>query len=190
MTDPRRLRFSAIYRDHVAAISGYALRRVGPEDAADVVTETFIVAWTRLESVPDQPADRLWLYATARRVLANERRGRRRRDALVQRLADEFRTALAVTRAPSEDALVAAAAFGRLAARDREVLGLAGWEGLGPAEMAEVLGCSTNAARLSLHRARRRYDQLLTEAGMPSGRPVPASGRIPVPGDLRVGWAR
>jgi RNA polymerase sigma factor (sigma-70 family) len=190
MTDPRRLRFSALYREHVAAVSGYALRRVGPDDAADVVTETFIVVWNRLESVPDHPADRLWLYATARRVLANERRARQRRDALVQRLADEFRTALAVTRAPSEDALVAADAFGRLGARDREVLGLAGWEGLSAAEMAEVLGCSINAARLSLHRARRRYDHLLAEAGLPSGRPVPEPERTPAAGDLRVGWAR
>ena len=85
MTDalPRDLgeqRFARLYRDHARGILGYALRRCpDPEDAADVVAETFLAAWRRLPEVPIGEEARLWLYGTARLVLANQRRGERRR---------------------------------------------------------------------------------------------------------------
>jgi RNA polymerase sigma-70 factor (ECF subfamily) len=57
------------------------------------------------------------------------------------------------------------------------VLLLAEWEGLSPAEIANVLGCLTVTARGKLHRARRRfqavYEELLAAGG--SGRPRPAA---------------
>jgi RNA polymerase sigma-70 factor (ECF subfamily) len=49
-----------------------------------------------------------------------------------------------------------AAAFARLKGGDRELLALAVWEELDAGEIATVLGCSRNAARIRLHRARRR----------------------------------
>ena len=153
-----------------------------------MVTETFIVAWTRLESVPDRPADRLW-SGTPRPgecwPTSAGAAGARRPGAAAGRRVPHRPGG---TRAPPRTRLVAAAAFGRLAARDREVLSLAGWRAWARPRWPRCCGCSTNAARLSLHRARRRYDQLLTEARTPSGRSVPASGRIPAPGELRVGW--
>jgi RNA polymerase sigma-70 factor (ECF subfamily) len=45
---------------------------------------------------------------------------------------------------------------------DQEILRLAAWEDLGPAEIAIVLGCSANAAALRLSRARKRLRDLLT----------------------------
>ena len=76
-------RFRHVYAEHFDRVLGYALRRVArPEDAADVVSETFLVAWRRLGDVPEEPRTRLWLYGVARRVLANQRRGDRRRTAL------------------------------------------------------------------------------------------------------------
>ena len=53
---------------------------------ADVLAETFLAAWRRLDQVPPAGEDRLWLYGTARRVLANHHRGQRRRLALADRL--------------------------------------------------------------------------------------------------------
>ena len=50
-----------------------------------------------------------------------------------------------------------AAALRRLGDADREILTLAGWEGLDAGQIAVVLGCSRNAARIRLHRARRRF---------------------------------
>jgi DNA-directed RNA polymerase specialized sigma24 family protein len=68
-----QVHFGRLYREHGRAILAYALRRVGdPEDAADVVAETFLIAWRRLGDVPAGDRARLWLYAVARRVVANQ----------------------------------------------------------------------------------------------------------------------
>ena len=69
---------ASIYRRHSAAVLAYALRRCAPDDAADVASETFVVAWRRIADIPDEPAVRPWLFGVARRVLANQRRGIRR----------------------------------------------------------------------------------------------------------------
>jgi DNA-directed RNA polymerase specialized sigma24 family protein len=75
-TNERRHRFEELYAAHHASLLGYALRRTAnTDDAADVLAETFLAAWRRLDDVPPGPQARLWLYGTARRVLANQRRG-------------------------------------------------------------------------------------------------------------------
>jgi RNA polymerase sigma factor (sigma-70 family) len=154
--DARRRRFEALYAEHQAAVLGYVLRRTDSTyDAADVIAETFLVAWRRLDGVPTGATARLWLYGVARRVLANHRRGERRRT----QLADRLRGDLAGRHAPearSGELAELAAVFRLLADGDREVLALEAWEGLGAGEIAAVLGCSRNAARIRLHRARRR----------------------------------
>ena len=43
-------RFDALYDAHFRDLLAFALRRVErPDDAADVVAETFLVAWRRLD---------------------------------------------------------------------------------------------------------------------------------------------
>jgi hypothetical protein len=55
-SEERRRRFEAVYDAHRSAILGYALRRTGsPDDAADVIAETFLTAWRRLDDVPSEP---------------------------------------------------------------------------------------------------------------------------------------
>src|ERR1700748_523134 len=83
----RQRRFEAVYQEHHGPILGYVLRRTGhPDDAADVIGEVFLTAWRRLDDVPPGDQAKLWLYGVARRVLANHRRGQRRRSALTERL--------------------------------------------------------------------------------------------------------
>ena len=159
----RRDRFRAIYEANYHLILGYALRRCSdPEDAADVVAETFLVAWRRLDDLRRDEA-RLWLYGVARRVLANQRRGEHRRRQLGERLRAELRSVatppvLAGRESQREEV---AAALASLSDRDREVITLAAWEGLEGGDLAQVLGCSTNAAKTRLHRARRRLARRL-----------------------------
>src|SRR5271165_120248 len=87
----RRHRFEEPYAAHRVPVLGYALRRTdNTDDAADVLAETFLTAWRRLDDVPAGDQTRLWLYGTARRVLANYRRGERRRLALADRLKAEL----------------------------------------------------------------------------------------------------
>jgi RNA polymerase sigma factor (sigma-70 family) len=156
-TDERQRRFEEVYVAHRGAILGYVLRRTGnPDDAADVIAETFLTAWRRLEEIPRDAGARLWLYGVARRVLANHHRGQRRRSALAGRL----RADLAVSYQPPEfdgEQAQIAEAFRHLPAAERELLTLSAWEGLDYGQIAVVLGCSRNAVRIRLFRARKRF---------------------------------
>jgi RNA polymerase sigma factor (sigma-70 family) len=169
----RRRRFEVLYAEHHARVLGYVLRRIdGPDEAADALAETFLIAWRRLGEVPDGERSRLWLYAVARRVLANHRRGLRRRSQLADRLREELSTRMLVEE-PAGGSTELAAAFGLLSEEDRELLRLQGWEGLDAGEIAVVLGCSRNAARIRLHRARRRLQAVLEAAPLSDGSAPP-----------------
>lgn len=151
-----RARFEALYAASQKAIFGYVLRRVDrPEDGADVIAETFLVAWRRLDEVPEGEEARLWLYGVARRALANQRRGEQRRTALAERLRAELATASAAYESESRLSEIVDA-LARLREGERELLRLEGWEGLNSEQIATVLGISPNAVRIRLHRARKR----------------------------------
>jgi RNA polymerase sigma-70 factor (ECF subfamily) len=119
----------------------------------------FLTAWRRLDELPGGDAARVWLYATARRVIANQRRSNRRRKALEERLAVEA----SVPRPLDPEETLVHEALRRLGSADREVLLLAEWEGLSPAQIASVLGCLPVTARGRLHRARRRFRTVFEE---------------------------
>jgi RNA polymerase sigma-70 factor (ECF subfamily) len=155
-------RFSRLYRDNARALLGYALRRTaGPDNAADVVAETFLVAWRRLDQVPLGEGARPWLFGAARNVLANQARGARRRDRLTERLREDLERELPAHRSGAPNPFVEALA--ELGESDRELLTLIGWEELTPTEAAQALGISPVVARTRLHRARRRLRARLAE---------------------------
>jgi RNA polymerase sigma-70 factor (ECF subfamily) len=141
---------------HTAAVLAYALRRTTREDAADVVAETFLVAWRRLDDVDERTA-LPWLYAVARRVLLGQQRVARRQQAIAERVAAGLPEAME-TPLGSPRVLAALAA---LSESEREVLMLAAWEELSSGEAARVLGCSATAYRIRLHRARKRLRERL-----------------------------
>lgn len=159
-----QVHFSRLYREQGRALLAYALRRVADrEDAADVVAETFLIAWRRLGEVPPGAEARLWLYAVARRVIANLQRTERRRTRLGQRLAESLRTELETHPASAGEAAEVLRAMAGLSDGDRELLLLVSWEELSPGEASKVLGISSLAARSRLHRARRRLRALLDD---------------------------
>ncbi|MER6946574.1 sigma-70 family RNA polymerase sigma factor [Nonomuraea sp. NPDC000554] len=164
-----RHRFETMYRQTYEQILGYAMRRCSsPEDAADVVAETYVIAWRRIAELPHGEAGRLWLYGVARRTLSNHRRGERRRATRHVELTSEVEVLYAP---PSLQTGTdeAGEAMEMLSDDDRELLALAFWEELDPGEIAAVLGCSRNAARIRLHRARKRFAKALekTRRSMP-----------------------
>lgn len=154
----RETRFLRLCEAHTAAVFAYALRRASREDAADVVAETFLVLWRRLDDVVEASA-LPWLYAVARRVLLAQRRATRRQHAIAERVAG---TAPYFTEAsPGSSRLLEALAG--LAEKEREVLMLAAWEELPSSDAARVLGCSATAYRIRLHRARRQLRERLEQ---------------------------
>jgi RNA polymerase sigma factor (sigma-70 family) len=164
--DERAAAFGRIYDAHYAAIAAYARRRLDPLDAEDLVAETFLVTWRRLADVPAGNEALPWLYGVARRILSQRRRGARRWDRLVTRIASLRRPEDEIAMPPEDpdgrDAVLGALAG--LRPQDQELLRLAEWEELGHAELASVLGCSTNAVAIRLHRAHRRFRQALEAA--------------------------
>jgi RNA polymerase sigma factor (sigma-70 family) len=159
--DPQQ-RFTLLYQRHYGAVMRYAARRTDPDTARDVVAETFLVAWRRLEAVPDGAAGaEPWLYAVARRVLANAERSRRRADRVTARLGHQRPvTAADPAEAVTERARVEQA-LRALPEADREALRLVGWEELDLAGAALAMGCSRAAMAVRLHRARRRLARAL-----------------------------
>jgi RNA polymerase sigma factor (sigma-70 family) len=153
-------RFRALFEATFGAVRRYVGHRgVTGGRADDIVAETFVVAWRRLDDVPpDRPLP--WLLTVARNIWLNQRRGDRRYEALRQRLPLPVPVP-----APAEPVDLAAVrqALAALDAADREIICLVGWDGLSAAEVGEVLGCSPGAARGRLHRARQRLAANLAE---------------------------
>jgi RNA polymerase sigma-70 factor (ECF subfamily) len=151
--------------DHFRELVGYAVRRVGsPDDASDIVAETMLVAWRRIDEVPPGDRARLWLYGVARRVVANHRRGQLRRQQLSERLSQQV---VEVMPDPSDAADSIAAvrqALARLSDDDRELIMLTAWDGLDPREAAVVLDVPARTIRTRLHRARARLRRQLGDA--------------------------
>ena len=158
----RESEFNALYNAHYGAVRAFAWRRE-PALADDIVAETFLVAWRRLEDIPGE-APLPWLLAASRNVHLNMRRSQRRRR---QREALEAARVSAVEGSPAWQQLPEKEAriwdlLERLPERDREVLQLVAWEALDRAAIAQVLGCSKANVALRLFRARRRFRALLS----------------------------
>ncbi len=157
--------FEALFTRYHGPVRAYASRRA-PDDADDIVADVFAVAWRKREGVPDNALP--WLYAVAAREMLHTFRAHDRRDRLGLRLQA---TTLLVHPDPAEqiagrlDAQAPVTrALALLPERDAEVLRLWAWEHLEPAEIALVLGISSVASRVRLHRARRRLESILLTA--------------------------
>ena len=152
-------RYRRLFDEYHRDIYAYCRRRTDAQTAADCAAETFLVAWRRIDDVPGGDGSLPWLYGVARKTLANEFRGNRRRKRLRDNLrgltqgADPSPELVVVRRERDETVLQALAS---LRPRDREVLQLALWEELSHAAIAELLGCSTQAVTQRIYRATRK----------------------------------
>lgn len=177
MTDERRdtergAHFDRVAREVAPHVRSYALRRTDGDTAQDVLAETLLVLWRRLEDVPEG-AELPWCYAVARNCLANAERSARRQRGLVARIArlDPPRE----TAPPDAPDPTVHRALARLPADDRELVRLWAWEQLAPREIAVVLGVSANAVSVRLHRLRRRLAAELGTEG-PDGQETSGAG--------------
>lgn len=152
--DGRDSRFDEIINEVWDPLQRYLGRRLPAHQVDDVLSETLLVIWRRLDDVPTD-AVLPWSYSVARRCLANHRRSDNRRLALVRRLEQEP--------PPGDPADVDLDhALARLTDADRELLHLWAWEQLEPREMAVVVGLTPNAVSLRLTRAKKKLEKELT----------------------------
>ncbi|MFQ6148682.1 RNA polymerase sigma factor [Streptomyces seoulensis] len=158
-------RFTALYQEHHPAVDAYVRRRLDSRHGVDdVVAEVFLTAWRRLGDIPPR-AVLPWLYATARRSLANARRAEQRRLNLSEAVLRHSDHRVDDPADGVAGNLAVAEAFSALSEQDREVLRLVLWEELPARQAAKVLGCTTAAFHVRLHRARTRLRQHLVAAG-------------------------
>ena len=162
----RRSRLETIFSAHAAAVFAYARRRASRAEAEEVVSETFLVAWRRLDEVPEHSLP--WLLGVARRVLANRRRADTRRAALRSRLGSAEREITAGSEPAEPETSIVLAALAGLPPAEREAITLLAWDGLGPDEAAVVLDCSRAAFYVRVHRARQRLAERLGPSDEPS----------------------
>ncbi len=152
-------RFQTLFEHHHHEVYAYCRRRTDSATAADAAAETFLVAWRRLDDLPEGGASLGWLYGVARRVLANEFRRTKRSRSLFTRLLGDApvpgSTPEVVVVEREQDAEVHAA-LAQLRTDDQELLRLALWEEAPHAQIAAALGCSTQAVTQRIYRATRR----------------------------------
>jgi RNA polymerase sigma factor (sigma-70 family) len=155
-----------LYERHAPAVFRYLARRAGPPAAEDLLSEVFIAALSASSRVVahDSGSALPWLYGIGLNVLRRHFRQQQPAPGVTRDSGTDWDAV--------DDRLDARAERGRLRAAlavladsDRELLLLVGWEGLSQAEVATALGISQGAARVRLHRARKRALSALEKPG-------------------------
>ncbi|HXT93697.1 MAG TPA: sigma-70 family RNA polymerase sigma factor [Trebonia sp.] len=155
---------AAAYDKYAGDLYGYCrslLRE--PDDAADAVQDTFVIAASKLEGLRDRERLRAWLFAVARNECLHRLNSRRASSSLqdAPELADESAD-VGVAAERAETVALLRAAVGGLNVNERDVINQL-WHGLEVAEVATVLGVSRNYAYTLFSRAR---DQLEASVGV------------------------
>lgn len=174
-TADQEARFHSLFTRNYDDVLRYCLRRLPVSDANDAASEVFVVAWRRIAAAPAGLDARLWLYGIARNVVRNSQRSARRSLRLrtkVAGLAPEAVDGPERQVVQSDELRHALAALGRLAPKDQEVLRLRALERLEIDQIADVLGCSAEAARKRFERASKRLQSKV-------GSPAPTKPSLP-----------
>lgn len=166
---PKKTRFVDLLGSYEKEIHRYAFRMTGnPEDAADVLQETFLRAFKAFAKLPADANHRAWLYRIAHRQALNLFRSEKVRatepldDALAVGDANGHPDDLAETRRLAQ-------ALGHvirdLTVRQRSALLLNKYEGLPHREVAAILGCSEETARAQVYQAMKKVRNGLDSNG-------------------------
>jgi len=159
--------FQALYDRHSRSVFNFFLRSLGDRRAAeDLLQETFLRVFARRGEYRPLAAFRTWLFTIARNLLIDHLRQRGRRpeeegEEHVSGRADPGATPLQEAEAGELEARLRAAVL-RLPPSQREVLLLSRLAGLDAEAIAQITGASPAAVRVTLHRALRRLQELLS----------------------------
>jgi len=155
--------FRRSWDDFAPSVWAYAARRLPRDEADDIVAETFLVAWRRRTDRPRRN-EKAWLLSIAHNIIGTRYRSQERHHQLIARLASQ-----PCSRAPDDTdfkdtiSQTLVNALRDLPERELEALLLVGWDDLTPRDAATVAGCSRQALRMRLHRARRRLKRTLRQ---------------------------
>lgn len=140
-------------RESQGDILRFLHRRVGSDEAPDLFGETLLIAWRRVDDLPEDATQaRMWLFGLARGTLLNHARGQRRRLALVDRVRAHM-SGRAVADSADEGGEVRDA-MARLKPELAEIVQLVHWDGFTLAEAAGIVGIPAATARSRYARAK------------------------------------
>jgi RNA polymerase sigma factor (sigma-70 family) len=159
--------FAEIYDRHAPALHLYIARRLGPDQADDLVAEAFLIAF-RKRDVYDgaRPDARPWLYGIATNLIRRHHRtelrfwraiARTGVDPAVESPAERVTERVSAQTARRD----LAAALSRLSRGQRDVLLLTAAGQLSPADIAVALGVAGGTVHSRLNRARRKMREAL-----------------------------
>jgi RNA polymerase sigma-70 factor (ECF subfamily) len=157
--------FPELYRAHAGAVRAVAAASLrDPEAIADVVQDTFLRALQHLARLRDPARFRPWLLSIARNATTDQLRARSR----TVRLDDEGATGVAAP-GPGPDSLAELRELAErvqgcvagLSKRDATAVAMVTHLGFTPEQVAHALGLTPGAAKVVVHRARRRLRHAL-----------------------------
>jgi len=161
--------FDRLYRDHVDRMYRFAQRLCGsPDDAKDLVQETFLSAYRSLKDFRGESSISTWLYTIAAHACQRMRRKRKGEperelslDALIPTADGDMPLQVPGTDLTPEERLEHKelrhslfSAVHQLPKKYRMVLVLRDMEGLSAREVGAVMGLTERAVKSRLHRAR------------------------------------
>jgi RNA polymerase sigma-70 factor (ECF subfamily) len=150
---------------HAPALARFVASAGGREDVDEVVQDTFVRAFSSLDSFRGESSLRTWLFTIARRLLLDRRRAQKRRPAGVEiqegDASTEYNALDSVVADETESLLQDALAH--LSPMQRQVFTLRVAEGLSYRDIADALGTTEGAARVHYHNAMRSVKEFLDE---------------------------
>jgi len=158
--------FADLYREHVDSVRRVAYQLVGnPDGTADVVQDTFARALQHLPELREPDRFRPWLLAIARHAATDQLRARRRLTTFDENDDDTLAStgpgpeSLAELKELAEQVQGCVAGLSK---RDATAVAMVTHLGFTPSQVADSLGVTPGAAKVIVHRARRRLRHALT----------------------------
>ena len=163
--------FAALFERHASSVHRYLLKRVGPQNAEDLVGETFVAAFRSRTNYDVSSADaRPWLFGIATHLIQHYWRSETRRrsrevsspgDSFSQDHGDEVSQEVFY----SSQGSTIAQALAYLDDAHRDVLLLIAGPGFSYEEVSQALGIPIGTVRSRISRTRSRLRELLGESG-------------------------
>jgi RNA polymerase sigma factor (sigma-70 family) len=158
--------FAELYRLHVRAVAVVIRDRShDPDEVTDLIQETFVRALEGLPSLREKDRFRPWLLTIARHTVIDHGRASTRRGSVPEAVVEEE---VPVKGAGPDEvaelrdlARLLSGCVASLSVRDATVVGLVTELDFSNADVASALGISAGAAKVVVHRARRRLRDAL-----------------------------
>jgi RNA polymerase sigma-70 factor (ECF subfamily) len=166
--------FAEVYSRLREPVFRFAIGRLSPEQAKDVVSDTFEVVWRKRDECPADPAEwPAWIVGIARKKVLQEidRVARKHHDGRF--IADQSEAVDAIVTADVAETVTASDTgrwvWNQLTPAERELLDLAFIDRIDRAQAAHILGVTPTAYATRLTRLRQRIIRLDADsAGTPT----------------------